>query len=159
MSFRCTYAPAAAGGPRLLGDGGSSSQRGLCSLWHRWFRTYWSPRGTWRRRSPETKGRFRPGLTTRRGLLRRARVWFINRASGRPAFWNGGLGLACWEIKRMKKLIHNHFWTPTQNTKTKNGNSWLNLCPYILWAVRQSLPQTEQNKNDPNKTSWSSAWV
>lgn len=104
----CTYAPAATGGPWLLWDGGSGSQGGLRSLWHRWFGTHWSPRGTRGGRSPETRDRFRLGLTTRRGLLWRTNglVWFINRATGRPAFWSCGLGLGCWPMQK-KNHAHN----------------------------------------------------
>lgn len=101
--YDSTYAPAAIRGPRLLRDCGSSSQSRLCSLWHRWFGTYWSPRGTRGRRSSETRSWLGLSLTAWWGLLWRSRVGLVNGTTGRPAFWSGGLRLGCFTRVTMKK--------------------------------------------------------
>lgn len=101
--FDSTCAPAAIRGPRLLRDCRSSSQSRLCSLWHRWFGTYWSSWGTRGRRSSETRSWLGLSLTAWWGLLWRSRVGLTNRTTGRPAFWSGGLRLGCFTRVTMKK--------------------------------------------------------
>lgn len=101
--FDSTYAPAAIRGPRLLRDCRSSSQSRLCSLWHRWFGTYWSSWGTRGRCSSETRSWLWLSLTAWWGLLWRSRVGLTNRTTWRPAFWSGGLRLGCFTCVTMKK--------------------------------------------------------
>lgn len=96
----CTCAPAATSGPGLLWDGGSGSQSRLRCLWDRRFRSCCSSGGTRGGCYTKPSGHFWLGLTTRRGLLWRTRVWL------RPTFWCGRLG--CWHTINQSIEHHAH---------------------------------------------------